>query len=650
MTTRRDQKSEKTTRNRGTRGHLDEITKGIERGHAHRGLERETERWAEESEAYAASVVEAETRETSRQEQRALRRVGSKLKTRQLRLLERDDDLIREVLRRKGKLSAIMAADQPTDADEMLWFIDKELKILPAFEELALPSTYTDEKTGKEVKRRTNYTALLLGLLSLLSRYLGLANGPETQAVLLCDLRWMSLFGFNALEVQNGACRRSESLKGKTREEGGGRFVEADEMGPVRARLGGPRGALSSQTIEELESTVEPEKLMALFNTSVRALARRGFLPKKIRASLDSTSEEVVPSFSDAGVVRKKVKVQSKARRPRQVEILVRGFKVWFLMDSETGFPLSMAFDNIETPEIVPARELVDQARDNLGRYGRIVSLAIDRGFLDGDLLWWLKKERRIDWVCPSKEKMHVTAEARTRSSEALAALQQRDEAPLETARWAARRGLSHEGVSFFERVVGPGRDTLVVAQVNELTDTDFYGPGGSSSSRANSKSFRPTPLHATVVLNWPDRAPADREDQEEHDESSRGPVVLLSPIEEAGILRFDRYDERSLIENRVNRDAKQYFGLGKSLARNRSAMWSANVFSTLALMFHRALDLHRQRMLEDFDQRCEVLGVLRYRRQLALRNRGRIIIVVKNHYGFLLLSEFAKLAGFEFF
>ena len=45
-----------------------------------------------------------------------------------------------------------------------------------------------------------------------------------------------------------------------------------------------------------------------------------------------------------------------------------------------------------------------------------------------------------------------------------------------------------------------------MVAQVDKLTCTDFYGPGGASSSRLSSKKFRPTPLFATVVLRWPDR------------------------------------------------------------------------------------------------------------------------------------------------
>jgi hypothetical protein len=46
-----------------------------------------------------------------------------------------------------------------------------------------------------------------------------------------------------------------------------------------------------------------------------------------------------------------------------------------------------------------------------------------------------------------------------------------------------------------------------------------------------------------------------------------------------------------------------------------------------------RGLELHREQALEAFDQRAEQLGVLRYRRQRMLLNRGTVIIVVGDRY-----------------
>jgi hypothetical protein len=47
---------------------------------------------------------------------------------------------------------------------------------------------------------------------------------------------------------------------------------------------------------------------------------------------------------------------------------------------------------------------------------------------------------------------------------------------------------------------------------------------------------------------------------------------------------------------------------------------------------------LHRERALEAAERRGETLGVLRYRRQQMLQNRERMIVVVKEHCGLLLL------------
>ena len=131
--------------------------------------------------------------------------------------------------------------------------------------------------------------------------------------------------------MREGASQGSESLIGKTREGAGGRFVDAGPEGPKRARLEGPRGALSSQTLSGHESALEAADVLGLFDQVVVALARRGLFGKQVHASLDSTPEEVPPSFEGAGVVRKSVKVQGKARKPAQVKVLVKGFKIWFL-------------------------------------------------------------------------------------------------------------------------------------------------------------------------------------------------------------------------------------------------------------------------------------------------------------------------------
>jgi len=189
-----------------------------------RGAAQAVERWAQQRESLEEDRQVAAAQGASRPHQRALAQRQQKLAQRGLRLLERHDELVRQVLERKEKLSAIMGADQPTDADEMLWFLVKELKLAAALEQLAPPETRDDEKAGKQVQRRVSYAPQALNLIGLLGRYLGLRTNPELEAVVLTDLRWMSLLGFNAQEVENGTSRRSESLRGKTREGRGEKY------------------------------------------------------------------------------------------------------------------------------------------------------------------------------------------------------------------------------------------------------------------------------------------------------------------------------------------------------------------------------------------------------------------------------------------
>jgi hypothetical protein len=611
---------------------------------------QQADRLARDDATLQREVAAASDAAVARPVRRERERRRAKLQERELRLLERDDAGIRLDLARRSPLTAILSAEHSTAVDELLWFLSAELDLLPVFARLVTPATRADPKPGKRVNCRTNYDPLLLNLLGLVSRYQGADSGPAVTEVLLTDPRWMHLFGFNLLEVAQGACRRSTSLCGKTRDEAH-HFVEPDDLGPVRTRLTGPRGALSSQTLAAHERALSADLLQNTFNAVIAVLAARGYFAPEVRGVLDSTGLEVVPSFPGAGVVRKDVKVDSKARKPQQLKVSVRGFKVWYLMDVATGIPLACHCAPIQTSETVPAKALVVQAQENLGAHARLVSLAVDRGFLDGDFLWWLKDQRHVDWVCPAKALMLVTAEARQRVTAALAALARPQEAPLATAQRAARQGRAHDGVSFVQRTGKPGRAPLVLAQVEDLHCTDFYGPGGSAAPKLRTKAFQPTPLHATVVLSWPDRRPEEQQDEQTHDPEAggAGPVVLLSPLPEAGFRRFDRYDERSLIENRVNRDAKQSFALGTTLARNPEAFLSATVFSTLAIVFHRALALHHERMDEVLERRGESLGVLRYRRQCARENWGLILIVVGDRYGLIPMTEFAQLAGFTF-
>jgi len=259
-----------------------------------------------------------------------------------------------------------------------------------------------------------------------------------------------------------------------------------------------------------------------------------------------------------------------------------------------------------------------------------------------------------ISWLAPAKANMQVTAEARQRVDKALQRAAQAGQAPLDTALRLAASGKLVNGIRFSCRHVAADRAPLVVAQVDRLECTDWYGAGGAGPSRVNSKGFRPTPLHATVVLSWPDRPTGDADDATEHDDDGAGPgpLVLLSPQVETGLARLDRYAQRSLIENRVYRDAKQHFALGSSQARNVDAWWSASIFSLAALMLYRGLQAHteaeEQRAVER-DRRAPSLGVLRYRRLVELQHRDKVMVLADGCFAVIELAELMWYAGFAY-
>ena len=85
-----------------------------------RGARQEASATAEERAALEKELAAAQAEGATRQQKRALERAHEKLEARALRLLQRDDETVRAVLQEKGKLSGVMSAAGPADADEFL--------------------------------------------------------------------------------------------------------------------------------------------------------------------------------------------------------------------------------------------------------------------------------------------------------------------------------------------------------------------------------------------------------------------------------------------------------------------------------------------------------------------------------------------------
>jgi len=145
-----------------------------------------------------------------------------------------------------------------------------------------------------------------------------------------------------------------------------------------------------------------------------------------------------------------------------------------------------MCFATIEAHDVSLAIEIIEQAVANLGEHARIVSIAMDRGFMCGKLLWWLDS-RGIIFYIPAKSNQYVYDDALSL---------------VEAGNRVARER---------KRIMGHGTnrkqviDTWDVAGLEGLTTAGFYGELGSGSHE-NRNDFTPNPLNAVVVLHDPYR------------------------------------------------------------------------------------------------------------------------------------------------
>ncbi|MFC1863703.1 transposase, partial [Thermodesulfobacteriota bacterium] len=110
--------------------------------------------------------------------------------------------------------------------------------------------------------------------------------------------------------------------------------------------------------------------------------------------------------------------VKVKARGPRksgelkEVTISLYGWKVWAIYEIKTGIPLAIKMDTIEKPDNLHILEVLEQAKENVKISSVIDSLVIDRGFLDGKVLYKIDQQG-IEFIMPLKRNMEAAKDAR---------------------------------------------------------------------------------------------------------------------------------------------------------------------------------------------------------------------------------------------
>ncbi len=513
----------------------------------------------------------------------------------------RDDAYVAKFLHETRSMDQIHSLNEAVFFDNFFFFL-KEIGVWSFLENL-------DPKERKGPM----YPFLRFVLATIMRCVGGVQSMLAMEDLLLTDQSIMGLLGFNGAQVQQGSCDRGLSRLKK----------------PAKIR-----GAFSYETIADNLVKITPDKLSEMFNGVIRCLAKGGFFPKDIDLIIDATDDEATPNYKtdngdDVPHVTKEKRPDVRANRhAKKIKVTVFGWKLWIAFEPISGLPMAMTINGINVADNTHAYQVLDQARRNVEGYSTIHSVAFDRGFLDGKLLWKCDKEAGVISYIPAKSNMNITTEARgiARRVEAL-----------------ALQGEKQDGAIYKERIEkishGSGKSAWIeerkttIVRIRDLP-CDWLTCEGASS-KANAKSFEPKLVNATVVLRW-DGAPKDVEKEV---------VILDTDPSKDPFAGFDAYDERSRIENTINREAKESWFLENHPKRSEAGVRVHAYFVLMCMALTTAFRKYLKEA-EEAESRGEELGITRYRRQLASLNYDKVVIFCGKHFGIFRNYESMLLVG----
>lgn len=445
---------------------------------------------------------------------------------------------------------------------------------------------------------------ILIYLMRIVS---GLAFYWHLEPVILQSQALMRLVGFNGREILDGTSRR-------------GRHRSVEPAEPEETPSAGTiRGPLCADSVATYIAAIAAPALERFFNGVITILASRSFFPKMVHATLDSSEIQSTQNCEGCGMVTKEKAPELRRRSGRIKKVLERvfGFKIWVVWDPVSALPLALRFAPIETADLTLAREVVLQARTNLGPHATFVSLAFDRGFTDGAFWWWLHDEMKIHFFVPAKTNLEIYQDALASTSDGIRQTREKT------------RSVGH----------GKNRSTVVdrwdVIGITGLTSAGFYGPLGSGSHE-NAASFVANPLNAVVVVHDPYR---------ENNPKCDTMVILTNAPVAKPLTAYDRYDRRSDMENALFREAKQAWFIQRP-AKNTVHGFRAHVYLTLITM---ALTTAFRAWLEQQDKlerAGKETGIRKFRQQVRQENGNKLIVFTKDRYAIFEAYELVILCG----
>ena len=503
---------------------------------------------------------------------------------------QRDDAKIADHLFHRHEMDVVYAMDEATLFDSFFNYL-QEIEVFALLEHL-------DPKK----QQRKNIPFMQLVLVFLMKVVGSIKTIDEISDLLLTDELLMSMCGFNAHQVKNGSCDRGTKL----------RKTPIPEI----------RGSLCVDTVANHVVTITPRRIENFFNRCIQQLAKQGVFPKEIHAACDATLYETTSKFKGCGCVTHKVKVKARGYRKvgelKEISVTLYGWKVWAIYEIKTGIPLAIKIDTIEKPDNLHILRVLEQAKENVKPSSRIDSLVIDRGFLDGKVLYQIDQQG-IEFVIPLKRSMEATKDARQLALDS-------ENFPPVTREVELVHGYGKK--KYMEKVI----TTLV--GVPDLLTCDWFNPEGSKANTTK-KDYEPIPLNAVVVKQWDNQIPPLEKQ-----------VVFITNVDvKDPFIAFDRYDDRSLIENKLFREVKQNWHFEHPPKKTKQGVF-VQVYMIMAM---KALTTAYLKWQEE-QLKLEALGKpstwQMYRRKLKVINRNKLIVFVGECFGIFPSHEVFMLAN----
>ena len=420
------------------------------------------------------------------------------------------------------------------------------------------------------------YSRKLITIAKLLLTYevkvlLGIRSMNQVPELLFGDVGLLMLIGFTAEQIKNGHCKRG---KGKANKP------------------------MHKDTLADALDRFTPQEMEKILNAGIKLLAEKGFIKDSVYI-MDDSSLETTEKCEGCG--RKTVweKRVTKGKGMIEIPVTTYGFKLLIIRGVESRQIVAAKVIKINDDARKYALKLIKQAVKNIGK-NKIKILLIDRGFIDGIILWKIKHNLGIDFIIPLKTDMRITAHA---------------------------RGLRNTEIE--NRIYRDKREKLSVMGIKGLTSYDQYGDEEHNQKNQFSKEFTGNKINAVMVTEWDGKEYLPGKEK-----------VFLTTLQINQPLKIiDKYDLRSLVENTTFRELKQGWLINKVQKKTRRGVTSHAI---LTLCMYNMTNAYRTELGESLTEK----GIRRYRLQTYSETRNKVVIVAGDYYGIFDLEELMILVG----